>query len=283
MARRPSRALQRGLTLIELTIAITIGMLVVALVLAVFLATNRSSQTQDAAAQLDDNGRFALETITRVVRLAGYRNWGGPQSSPPGYLGVGDPVLSGNDGASADTRFSDSIVVRFHGSGPTVGTADGAVTDCIGNPVPEGADLAARSVNTFSVVRNGATLDLTCDPGTGAVRLVSGIDSFQVLYGLDIAGNDRVPDTWLRGSDVGTRWDQVVAVRVALLMQGAASARGGTADDTVYRLFDAGYGNAADGGTVIDAAQQDADFRNRLHRVYTATVFLRNRTFGSDT
>lgn len=89
MARRPSRALQRCLTLIELMIAITIGMLVVALVLAVFLATNRSSQTQDAAAQLDDNGRFALETITRVVRLAGYRNWGGPLATQWAILLMG--------------------------------------------------------------------------------------------------------------------------------------------------------------------------------------------------
>lgn len=261
----------------------TLGMLLVALVLSVFLATNRSSQTQDAAAQMDDSGRFALDTITRVVQLAGYRNWGGPQSSPPGYLGAGDPAVSGGDGTSEQTRFSDSLTVRFHGSGPTIGTADGAVTDCVGNPVPEGADLAARSVNTFSVVPNGASLDLTCDPGGGAVRLVSGIDSLQILYGLDVAGADRVPDSWLRGADVGTRWDQVVAVRVSLLMQGAASARGSAADETVYRLFDASYANDSDGGTVIDAAQQDADFRNRLHRVYTATVFLRNRTFGSDT
>jgi hypothetical protein len=61
----------------------------------------------------------------------------------------GDPAVSGGDGESAKTRFSDSLTVRFHGSGPAIGMADGAVTDCIGNPVPEGADLAARSVKAW--------------------------------------------------------------------------------------------------------------------------------------
>ncbi len=86
--RSPQRSTQGGLALIGLMVSMTIGMLLVALVLSVFVATNRSSQTQDAVAQMDDNGRFALDTITRVVQLAGYRNWGGPQSSPPGYLGA---------------------------------------------------------------------------------------------------------------------------------------------------------------------------------------------------
>jgi type IV pilus assembly protein PilW len=186
--------------------------------------------------------------------------------------------VNGTDGADASLNFSDSLAVRFFGSGAAVGNADGSIVDCVGNAVPEAADSTTRAVNTFAVVRTADGLQLTCDIGAGPVALVSNIDSFQVLYGLDTIGNDRVPDVWLRASAVGAQWDQVVAVRVALLISSDANTRASQNDTATYQLFDANYDTSNDRGTVFDAATQSTDFRNRLHRTYTTTVFLRNRT-----
>lgn len=272
----------RGVGLIELMVSIAIGLLIVGALSSVFLSTARTSRTQDASAQLDDNGRFALESIARVVRLAGYRNWGGPQSNPPGYDGTGDPSIDGADGADADVGFSDTLAIRFHGSGPVAGLTDGTITDCTGVPVAEGATLADRRVNTFTVARVNNALRLMCDPGTGPVALASDIESFQLLYGLDLAGSDRVPDRWASAAQVAGQWEQVVAVRISILMSAAPSTRGPLLDDNTYRLFGPDYTDGSDLGVTIDASSRDADYRARLRKVYSTTVFLRNRTFASE-
>jgi len=272
----------RGVGLIELMVSIAIGLLIVGALSSVFLSTTRTSRTQDASAQLDDSGRFALESIARVVRLAGYRNWGGPQSNPPGYTGTGDPSLNGVDGNDADVGFSDVLAIRFHGSGPVAGLADGTITDCTGVPVAEGATLADRRTNTFSVARVNNALRLMCDPGTGAVALASDIESFQLLYGLDLVGSDRVPDRWASAAQVAGQWEQVVAVRISILMSAAANTRGAIVDDNTYQLFGPDYADGSDLGVTIDASGRDADYRGRLRKVYSTTVFLRNRTFASE-
>ncbi len=276
------RANQRGLSLIELMISMVLGLLILGMTVSVFMGTSRTARTQDAASRLDDSGRFALDSVLRVVRLAGYSNWGGIAGGPRGYQAGTDPVLAGADGADVTTGFSDSLTMRYYGSGTAVGAADGSVVDCLGNPVPEGATFADRVVNTFSVRLTAGVRELTCDNGSGPVALVSGIDSFQVLYGLDLAGADRVPELWASATDVGVNWDQVVAVRVSLMVAGDANSRGINADSANYSLFDSFYNNAADQGTTYSASAQSADARARLRKVFTGTVFLRNRTSVSD-
>ncbi len=271
---------QRGLSLIELMISMVLGLLILGMTISVFMGTSRTARTQDAASRLDDSGRFALDSVQRVIRLAGYSNWGGIPG-PRGYTAGTDPVLAGADGADAATGFSDSLTLRYYGSGPAVGVADGSVVDCLGNPVPEAATFADRVVNTFSVRVTAGVRELTCDNGSGPVALVSGIDSFQVLYGLDLAGGDRVPERWATATDVGVNWEQVVAVRVSVMVAGDANSRGINADSANYSLFDSFYNNAADQGTTYNAAAQTADARARLRKVFTGTVFLRNRTFSS--
>ncbi|HEU0202747.1 MAG TPA: PilW family protein [Burkholderiaceae bacterium] len=277
-----ARAHQRGLSLIELMVAITLGLFLLTVTISVFLGISRTARTQDAASRLDENGRFAIESITRAIRLAGYRNWGGPGGAP-GYTGTGDPVINATDGTAATTGYSDTINVRFHGAGPAVGTADGSIVDCLGNPVAEGSTLADRVVNTFTVAASGSERVLTCDNGTGAVTLATNIDSLQILYGVDISGGDRVADRWVRANDVAN-WDQVVAVRVSLMAVGEVGSRGLAADTATYRMFDENYVNTSDNGAIYNAsADTSTDARSRLRKVYTTTIFLRNRTFASAT
>ena len=103
-----------------------------------------------------------------------------------------------------------------------------------------------------------------------------------MLYGLDLAGDDRVPDLWTSATQVGVRWNQVVAVRLALLVSAVPSSRGSLPDEATYLLFGSDYSDANDLGTVVNAAGQDATYRNRLRKAFTTTLFLRNRTFASD-
>lgn len=64
-------ATQRGLSLIELMIAITLGFIVVAAVGYLYLGSRQSFRTTDNLARMQENARYALDTMARDIRMAG--------------------------------------------------------------------------------------------------------------------------------------------------------------------------------------------------------------------
>lgn len=69
--RKPSACRQRGLSLIELMLAVLLGLLLMAGMIQIFVATKVSYMTQAGQAYLHESGRFALEFVGRDVRMAG--------------------------------------------------------------------------------------------------------------------------------------------------------------------------------------------------------------------
>lgn len=71
---------QRGLSLIELMIALTVGLVILAGVLSLFLTNKQSYTLQSAVARIQENGRFSLDFMRPQLRLAGYSGCGNSQS-----------------------------------------------------------------------------------------------------------------------------------------------------------------------------------------------------------
>ncbi len=69
---RHPRSTQRGLTLIELMIALGLGLLLVAALGYLYTGQRQSWRTLEAVARLQENGRFALELLGQDLRMAGY-------------------------------------------------------------------------------------------------------------------------------------------------------------------------------------------------------------------
>lgn len=65
---------QKGLTLVELMIAISLGLLIVAAGLFIFLNSLKNTRLQDGVAQVQDGGIFGLEYLANQIRLANYGN-----------------------------------------------------------------------------------------------------------------------------------------------------------------------------------------------------------------
>lgn len=63
--------MQRGLTLVELMVALLLGLIVVGGVVSVLLTSRQSSNTGQALSQLQDNARIAFELLSRDIRQAG--------------------------------------------------------------------------------------------------------------------------------------------------------------------------------------------------------------------
>lgn len=69
---RPFRHRQRGLSLIELMIAILIGSILILAVVQVFSASRTAYQLSQGIARNQENARFALDFLARDLRMAGH-------------------------------------------------------------------------------------------------------------------------------------------------------------------------------------------------------------------
>ncbi len=64
---------QYGLSLIELMLAMVIGLTIIASAVTVFSGSRRSSDLNSALTEIQDNARFAMDTISRELRMAGFQ------------------------------------------------------------------------------------------------------------------------------------------------------------------------------------------------------------------
>lgn len=97
-----SRSVERGFSLIEMMISVTIGLMIVAALVGVLAGNSRSTKSNDRASELQSNGRYALDHLKRELRHAGYRGytWAEP-NAPTQAIAVGNECLGA--GAAADT------------------------------------------------------------------------------------------------------------------------------------------------------------------------------------
>lgn len=82
---------QRGLTLVEIMVGATLGLILTAGLIQVFVSNKQAYRVQEGLARLQENGRFALDFITRDVRSAGF----------VGCAGKGTPIVNTLNNASS--------------------------------------------------------------------------------------------------------------------------------------------------------------------------------------
>jgi type IV pilus assembly protein PilW len=304
---------QRGMTLAELLVAITLGLFVVLAAGALLLSANAAWLAQQQAAEADDGGRYALDAIGRAVRQAAYGDW--DQAALEAVLDDARPArLAGLDARSlaknkpgiedplpGAVNDGDVLAVRFMGAG-TPPDGDGTMLDCAGF-------AASRNEEGWSIfyvaLSEQGEPELRCKyhgaGGWSSDAVVAGVDSFQVLYGLDTdEPRDGVPNRYVTASAIDaldaalvldgasgpererdlhrrTHWKRVATVQVALLLRGPRAAQ--DADRArVYDLFGPAYGaqfGATDQGTRLAEAVLAGQAPPRERRLFTTTVALR--------
>ncbi len=254
-----SASRQRGRSIVEVMIAMTISLFVMATVLALVAGSSRGSRTQDSQSKLTENAQVALNLITGHLRMSGYsrpRVNAIPGASVANYEGA---AVRGCEGGFVDSTEPDmSLTLCVGGAGSeaisiayeadinnTLVQAANVPTDCLGQPL-----LAQPSAfgGVFFVAENRFYIDaaagdpvLVCDgnggPGFGNPQaLISNVEDFQVLYGVSDTGVTQFGNTEFNGrterylsanqldaqfpaEDVMTRWSRVSSVRVCLLMR----------------------------------------------------------------
>jgi type IV pilus assembly protein PilW len=79
-----------GFSLIEMMISITIGLFIIAGLIGLLISSSGSSKTNDRTAELQENGRYALDHLGAKLREAGYRGYTAqaPESGSWSALGI---------------------------------------------------------------------------------------------------------------------------------------------------------------------------------------------------
>lgn len=295
----------RGFGIAELLVAMALGLIVTLLAFTLLLAASSGHVRLTEAAAVDDAGRYALAVIERAARQSGLHDWNSG-TSPEASAGVAAVVGLDAASLSSDTDVIDSprpaavngsdvLALRF------ASAADGSVTTCAGFT----ADEAGDGWSIFYVGLNARREpELRCKyRGSGrwsADAVVAGVDSFQVLYGLDTDGTpDGVPNRYVPASELialdgglqlegdteaergrdrrrKSHWKRVASVKVALMLHGTRPTAAATAGPSLYQLFGKTYGGG-DTGTRIARADLAEHVRDRERRVFSSTILLRNR------
>ncbi len=63
---------QRGLSLVEILVALTISLFLIAGVIQLFIGSKQTYRFNDAQSRLQENGRFAIDRMAWDIRMAGY-------------------------------------------------------------------------------------------------------------------------------------------------------------------------------------------------------------------
>ncbi|MFT5644815.1 MAG: type IV pilus assembly protein PilW [Janthinobacterium sp.] len=322
MARRR----QPGFSLAELMIAVALGLLVTLVASALLVSSSAAYLEQGEALQLDDGGRYALEIIGRSIRQAGYVHRDGAAApvmaevSDNGYIsgldasrvsarsaGITDALSGGASGVMHGViNGSDVLALRYFGAGPGF-HGDGSVQNCGGFGVGAASSEQERGWSIFYVAEDAdGEAELRCkyrgENGWSAGAIVRGVDSFQVLYGIDTdVPPDGLANRYLNataidaidmalplvGADLASRdrdknsktsWKRVVSIKLALLLHGGRGSRPENVP-LQFDLFGQAYSAAQgldDRGVHIDEGALAPALRARARKLVEATIVLRN-------
>ena len=222
---------QRGMTLVELLVAMVVGLVIVLAAVASLTVARRGFSTVDAASQLRDNGRYAADLIQRLGVQVGYRDIdfatrdcrhdSSACNPEPDVTGVDNAIPSSSDPtngwttrASGSIGFGSDILVLQNQTSALLPQAaasnasDGSMIDCLG----QAPDWVAtdRNERMFSVLYVGPGVSgepaLLCyaQAASGAFLtqpIVDGVENFQVLYGVDGVSPNAVPSSAATATD----------------------------------------------------------------------------------
>ena len=247
-----SKNRQSGMTLIEIMVALVISLFLLAGLLQMFIATRQSAKVQENLSRVQENGRFGIEYINRIIRQAGYRSG---TSILNGFSFKEKFKTNQADGSDNDGyNDSDTITARFEGEN----IDQGEVRNCLNTKIVSTVALPVISIDTLSVNNSNNLQCQAITPAGGSAEtqpILENVENMQILYGRKINNNV----AYVSASDIGNNdWDDVFSVRVSLVLR--------TAED---RLVDAPQPYIVNGETITPTDR-------RLYRVFTTTVALRN-------
>ena len=217
---------QRGLTLIELMVALIISLLILAGLFTVYQSNQRGNRLNDGLTRTQENGRFAIDFLTRDIRQAAF---------PANDTNVQMFLFQGsqdNVAVANNPNPSDILTLRHGAVGLPTADCSGLMPGDPNYSADQNAvTLGQTTLNQYDIRdtgrrnnRGNPIFALFCNGN----ELVEGIESMQVLYGIDtdvpFENRDSIANEYVISSAVPDLdadgipdWSRVVSLRIALL------------------------------------------------------------------
>jgi len=303
MKRRKPYASINGTVLAEYLIASTLGIAAVMAAIAVMQHANASYAWVQENAVMEEQANYALDTIARAVKQAGYRDYVIPVA---GYDAIadGDFIHGADDRTMKSTSValeelelnainsSDVLAIHFSGS---ANKHDLGMINCAGFAVRRATSASDDfGWSVFYVAKNTlGESELRCKyRGTQqwqSQALIAGVESFQVLYGVD-TDDDGFCNITLNATAIDEHdknneglnqvhtawWSRVVSVHVSLLLR-AANKYSQTSKLEFIDLFGKNYADhfaQRDRGTHLSLNNFPSESQSKLRRVVRSVIYL---------
>jgi type IV pilus assembly protein PilW len=208
---------QRGFTLLELMIAMTIGLFLAGALVTVVQSNKAVFLNQNQLEQMQDSQRMAMTLMTDIIQTAGYFPNPTANTLSGTLIATASPLFADSQamtGAYSAAAPGDTISVRYE-----TAPQDG-ILNCSGlsnsNPIG-GANILY--VNQFAVVGGQLVCTVTIAGNSTAYTLVNGVTNLSVLYGVktNLAATGNNVDTYLNASQMSAaNWQSVISVLVKL-------------------------------------------------------------------
>lgn len=201
------RALERGYSMIELSVALMVALFLLTGMFTILQGTRNTSQNQNLLAQLQDEERVAMTMMADVVQLSGYfpnASTIDPTTALPtstAFTTAGQAIAG-----TTDSSGNDSVSVRYQGD------STNSVFDCQGTTIGNGT----LEEMTFSIAAGpNNSKQLICTVNNNPIPLVQNVTSMTVLYGVDANGSGS-PNAYLSASNMTGLWANVYTVKLTL-------------------------------------------------------------------
>jgi len=217
------------MTLIEIMIALLIGAFLLGGVLQIFVSSKQTNRMQENLSRLQENGRFAMNFLTRDIRMAGY--WGCHSGPSPSI----DIAGENNNADNTDNIDNGTDKITLKGAftlTPTITCSDAANS---ANSCGLGANCYTAASSTITYKINNSVLQQ--DTNGQANGLVEGIENMQILYGEDTDPTpDGTPNYYVPENNV-VDMAKVISIRISLTARTLENNLTTTGDGRFRRTF----------------------------------------------
>lgn len=151
--------LQRGLTIVEILIAMVISLFLLAGIYQVYISNKATFAFTNALAEVQENGRYALDLMSQDLRMAS--DWGCIARDPDDSSNINNTI-----------------------NGTTMANYDSLVHDFTGKDGIEGQDSVGLNASDLLILRGGRTVQTNVEspfyPSTSNLLTTAAVDSIGV-------------------------------------------------------------------------------------------------------
>lgn len=313
---RRSRSRARGVSLIELMVALVISLVLIGGAIQVYVNSRQNYDVNEAVVRLQENARYVLSIVEPDIRMA--NSWGllkgyidADASSPDTNCGADfarkvQTTLEGTNneytfgclaGGGGAVATADTLIVRRASVQPASATSGRLLVcstrtqarvvqdsaSCTPAPTGQVNDLI---VNAYYVSRDADhVLGLPTlrrfalsDPATlNDVEIAPGVEDMQIQFGIDSTGTSGTATRYVNADEVPAT-AQIVSVRLWLLVRSETPEQSFT-DRTVYEYGDRMESNGAATSDLNDAGTAGRPYFPNDHfrrLLVSRTILIRN-------